>query len=106
MTVHVLSKYHTPIFDQLSVMCGCYFPKGLNTLQNLKELNLADNIIEKIGRFIESSLLSVPTLIAILWAVWGEKNKKILTSFQAIALILMSAFRVLICPGTRSAPLR
>lgn len=28
-----------------------FFLQGLNTLQNLKELNLADNNIEKIGRF-------------------------------------------------------
>ena len=32
------------------LMCGFYFLKGLNSLQNLKELNLADNIIERIGR--------------------------------------------------------
>lgn len=29
----------------------CVFLKGLNALQNLEELNLADNNIEKIGRF-------------------------------------------------------
>lgn len=65
MDVHFLSNYATAIFDQLSVMWGCFFLKGLNTLKNLKELNLADNIIEKIGRFIESSLFSVPSLIVI-----------------------------------------
>ena len=38
---------HMNIFDQFCI----FFPlKGLNTLQNLKELNLADNQIEKIGR--------------------------------------------------------
>lgn len=52
-------------------MCGCFCLKGLNTLQSLKELNLADNIIEKIGRFIESFLFSVPSLIEIHCA---EKN--------------------------------
>lgn len=43
----------------------CVFLKGLNTLQNLKELNLADNNIEKIGRFLESSVFSVLRLIEV-----------------------------------------
>lgn len=62
MTVHVLSKKHTPFFDQLLLLCVVgFFLKGLNTLHNLKELNLADNNIEKIGRFLELSVFSVPS---------------------------------------------
>lgn len=33
--------------------CCCFLLKGLDTLLDLKELNLADNIIEKIGMFSE-----------------------------------------------------
>lgn len=33
--------------------CCCFLLKGLGTLLDLKELNLADNIIEKIGMFSE-----------------------------------------------------
>lgn len=43
----------------------CVFLKGLNALQNVKELNLADNNIEKIGRFLETSVFSVPGLLEI-----------------------------------------
>lgn len=46
-------------------MFVCVFLKGLNTLQNLKELNLADNDIEKIGGFLELSVFSLPSLIEI-----------------------------------------
>lgn len=41
----------------------CVFLKGLNTLQNLKELNLADNDIEKIGGFLEFLVFSLPSLV-------------------------------------------
>lgn len=38
-------------------MCVFFiFLKGLNMLQNLKELNLADNNIEKIGKFFDTSV--------------------------------------------------
>lgn len=43
----------------------CFFLKGLNALQNLKELNLADNVIEKIGRLLEILLFTLPSLIEI-----------------------------------------
>lgn len=42
-----------------------FFLKGLNALQNLKELNLADNVIEKIGRLLEILLFTLPSLIEI-----------------------------------------
>lgn len=54
-----------PFLIRCLVMCLCVFLKGLNTLQNLKELNLADNNIEKIGRFLESSVFSVLRLIEV-----------------------------------------
>lgn len=63
-------------FNQVSLyvfVCVCL--KALNTLQNLKDLNLADNNIEKIGRFLESSVFSVPRLIEVYWALWKKKNK-------------------------------
>lgn len=53
-------------FNQVSLyvfVCVCL--KALNTLQNLKDLNLADNNIEKIGRFLDSSVFSVPRLIEV-----------------------------------------
>lgn len=89
-------------------MCFIFFLlKGLKLLQNLKELNLADNNIEKIGRFLESSVFSMATFTEIYFF---EKKKIFIkywfTSFKGIALILMSAFTILICPETRSAPLR
>ncbi len=37
-------------FKKKITIC-CVSLKGLNALQNLEELNLADNNIEKIGRF-------------------------------------------------------
>lgn len=41
------------LFNQVSLYVFVCL-KALSTLQNLKDLNLADNNIEKIGRFLES----------------------------------------------------
>lgn len=50
---------HSFLINCLLCVYICVSLKGLNALRNLKELNLADNNIEKIGRFSESSVFPV-----------------------------------------------
>ena len=70
----------------------CMSLKGLDMLQNLVELNLADNSIEKIGMFL---FLHFYFLLRV-----GKQLKQFQISSKGTASILIPTFRILICLGT------